>query len=133
MEGCTSSLVICRHLLFLLSRFLKCFRHERPGGSLLAFAWDDVTIPIPPIAEGHSLFPPSFTRYPIGSPCGCLPSVGGYRAYRVPLRYQNGLGPLCSPVALSVHERAVHTASARYGALLAQACQHLRLVLGNDV
>jgi len=41
---------------------------------------------------------------------------GGLRAYRVPLRYQSGLGPLYSPVALGVHERAVRQASTRHSA-----------------
>ncbi len=42
--------------------------------------------------------------------------LGGHRAYRVPLRYQGGLGPLYSPVALGVHERAVRRASPRHSA-----------------
>src|SRR5260370_5391146 len=42
--------------------------------------------------------------------------LGGQRAYRVPLRYQGGLGPLYSPVALGVHERAVRRASPRHSA-----------------
>ena len=116
MEGCTSSLIVCRHLLFLLGRFLKCSRHERPGGSLPAFARDDLSIPIPSVTEGRLLFPPSATRCPIGSPYGCLPKVGGHRAYRVPRRYQSGLGPRYSPVALGVHERAVRRASTRHSA-----------------
>ncbi len=42
--------------------------------------------------------------------------LGGHRAYRVPLRYQSGLGPLYSPVALGVHERTVRRASTRHSA-----------------
>jgi hypothetical protein len=84
---------------------------------LPAFAWDDLAIPIPSVTERRSLSPPSFTHCPIGAPCGCLPKkIGGHWAYRVPLRYQNGLGPLYSPVALGVHEGAVQKASARHGA-----------------
>src|SRR2546425_10386650 len=46
-----------------------------------------------------------------------LPTASGrYRAYRVLPRYPNGLGPLYSPVALHVHERASKIASARHGA-----------------
>src|SRR5947208_411401 len=37
-EGCTSSVLFCRHLLCLRSRFVKCCCHERPRGSLPACA-----------------------------------------------------------------------------------------------
>src|SRR2546421_13122048 len=62
-----------RHLLSFLCRLVKFSRHERPRGSLLAFTRGDVSTPIPPITGWPSLFPQSFTRYLIGSPCGCLP------------------------------------------------------------
>src|SRR5438876_3495403 len=64
---------VFRHLLSFLSRLVKCSRHDRPRGSLPAFACDDVATTIPSITEGPSLFPPSFTRSLIGAPCGCLP------------------------------------------------------------
>src|SRR5438270_3356367 len=38
VEGCTSSVLVCRHLLFLLCRLVKCSCHERPRGSLPACA-----------------------------------------------------------------------------------------------
>ena len=38
VEGCTSSVLVCRHLLFLLCRFVKFSCHERPRGSLPACA-----------------------------------------------------------------------------------------------
>jgi hypothetical protein len=62
-----------RHLLSFLSRLVKFSRHERPCGSLPAFARGDITPTIPPVTGWPSLFPPSFTRYLIGAPCGCLP------------------------------------------------------------
>ncbi len=37
--SCTSSLYFCRHLHCLLCRLVKFSRKDRPGGSLLAFAW----------------------------------------------------------------------------------------------
>jgi len=61
------------------------------------------------------------------------PEMGRLWAYHVPRTEQNGLGPLSSPVALDVHERSHQSISARYSAILAQACQHLRLVYRNDV
>src|SRR5262245_22765800 len=39
--------------------------------------------PIRPITGRPSLTPPSFTRSPIGSPCGLLSLAGGLRAYHV--------------------------------------------------
>src|SRR5258708_31504860 len=62
-----------RHLLSFLSRSVKCSRHERPRGSLPAFACGAVATTIPPITGGPSLFPHSFTRSLIGVPCDCLP------------------------------------------------------------
>src|SRR5205823_9795997 len=38
VEGCTSSIWFCRHLPFLLCRFVKSSCHERPHGSLPACA-----------------------------------------------------------------------------------------------
>src|SRR6266699_3370161 len=38
VEGCTSSVLLCRHLLFLLCRLVKCSCHERPRGSQPACA-----------------------------------------------------------------------------------------------
>jgi hypothetical protein len=44
---------------------------ETPDGSQPTFVGGEVT-PIRPITGWHSLFPSSFTRIPIGSPCGLL-------------------------------------------------------------
>ena len=46
---------------------------------------------------------------------------------------KDGLGALCSPVALGVHDRVAVRPCARYSAILAQACQHLWLVPVDDV
>lgn len=60
------------HLLSSVKRLFKLSRHERPSGSLLAFAPDDVSIRILSITERPSLFPHSFIRstnnVPRGSP-----------------------------------------------------------------
>jgi hypothetical protein len=82
---------------------LSC--HPAPDGSLPAFAWGDVArmggaTPIRPITGRLSLPPPSFTRSPIGSPCGSLSPKGGLRAYHVPLVYPSGLGPSSTPGGL---------------------------------
>ena len=45
----------------------------------------------------------------------------------------SGLGALCSPVALDAHDKERVSPCARYVAVLAQAFQHLWLVLANDV
>jgi len=70
--GCTNRIFRC-HLLFLLSRFARFSREERPEGSLPAFAWSDVakgSTPIHSITEWHSLFPSSSTRTAIDLPYG---------------------------------------------------------------
>jgi hypothetical protein len=45
----------------------------------------------------------------------------------------DGLGALSPPVALRVHDRVLSRPCTRSSALLAQACQHLRLVAHHDV
>jgi hypothetical protein len=54
-----------------------------PGGSQLAFARDDLATPIRPVTGRPSLPPPSFTRRPVGPPCGRPTLAGGRRAYHV--------------------------------------------------
>lgn len=76
---------------------------ERPPGSQPAFAWGDIalgSIPVHPITERPSLFPGSYTRFPIGSPCSLLSglSTGGKRAYHVPCHYPHRLGPAFPPM-----------------------------------
>ena len=83
----TSRLLLCRHLLCLLSRFAKFSRNERPHGSQPAFAGGDVPTSIHCITPWPSLFPSSSTRSPLGLPCGSLSHQGELRAYHVPLRY----------------------------------------------
>lgn len=93
--------LLCVHLAFLLlGRFDKFSCKERPRGSLPAFAWDNVSVPIRPITGWPLLFPLSSTRIPVGLPCGLLSLSGGIRAYRVPLEYQSGLDPSFPPVAV---------------------------------
>src|SRR5215211_711142 len=66
-----SSTFIC---FFLLERFSKLSRHERPLGSLLPFGPGDVATRIRPITGRRSLFPLSSARtldsVPYGSPAG---------------------------------------------------------------
>ncbi len=72
-----------------LRRLADGSRPPTPEGSRPAFAWSDVAIgstPIRPITGRHSLPPSSFTRSPIGSPCGSLSLAGGLRAYHVASR-----------------------------------------------
>ena len=61
---------------------------ERPVGSLPAFAWDDVSIPIRAITARRSLPPTSLTRITHSVPCGSPAEVNSpsavIRAYCVP-------------------------------------------------
>src|SRR5262249_61798127 len=54
-----------------------------PEGSQLAFARGDLATPIRPVTDRLSLPPSSFTRRPIGSPCGGPTPPGGRRAFPV--------------------------------------------------
>ena len=65
------------------SRLAVGSRPPTPGGSQLAFARGDLATPIRPITGRPSLPPPSFTRRPVGSPCGGPTRAGGRRAYHV--------------------------------------------------
>ena len=66
-----------------LRRLADGSRAPTPEGSLPAFAWGPLATPIRPITGRLSLVPSSFTRSPIGSPCGALSLAGGLRAYHV--------------------------------------------------
>ncbi len=124
-----------RHLQHLLYRFLRGSRTETPQGSQLAFAPGDVATRIRPTTERHSLFPTPIPAPPSVDLTTFLPS---FRKERYGLTTfhkidKDGLGALCPPVALRVHDRILVRSYTHYGAILAQACQHLRLVAFNDV
>jgi hypothetical protein len=59
-------------------------RDERPKGSLLAFAPDNVSIRILTITVRHSLFPLSSTRITITFPHRLASLLGVIRVYHVP-------------------------------------------------
>jgi hypothetical protein len=62
---------------------VRVHRHQREVSPLSR----GVTFsPVRPVTGRHSLSPSSFTRRPIGSPCGSLSRVGGRRAYHVASR-----------------------------------------------
>ncbi len=71
------------YLLCLPSRLAVGSHPPTPGGIQLAFARGDLATPIRPITGWRSLPPPSFTRRPVGSPCGWPTLAGGRRAYHV--------------------------------------------------
>jgi len=64
-------------------------RPPTPEGSQPPFGWDDVATPIRSITDRPSLAPSSFTRSPVGAPCGSLSLAGGRRAYHVPQAESN--------------------------------------------
>jgi hypothetical protein len=73
-------------LLCPLRRLADGSRPSTPEGSRPAFAWSDVatgSTPVRPITGRPSLPPSSFTRRPVGSPCGRPTLAGGRRAYHV--------------------------------------------------
>src|SRR5262249_1562033 len=80
------------------------------------------TTPIRSITDRPSLPPSSFTRSPVGAPCGLLSRVGGLRAYHVPPMYPGGLGRISPPVVR--HPRRVSSEHANLTTcLLARSCQ----------
>jgi hypothetical protein len=124
-----------RHLQHLLYRFLRGSRTETPQGSQLAFAPGHVATRIRPITGRRSLFPTPLPAPPSVDLTVFLPSLQKERYGLIAFHRidKNGLGALCPPVALRVHDRVLARPYARYSAILAQACQHLRLVAFNDV
>jgi hypothetical protein len=114
-----------------LRRLADGSRPPTPEGSLPPFGWGDVATPIRPITGRPSLAPSSFTRSPVGSPCGALSPKGGLRAYHVAPRKPRGLGRASTPVARHLRRGSSEPPDlATY--LLVQACQHLWLVLCDD-
>jgi hypothetical protein len=115
-----------RHLQHLLCRFLCCSRTETPQGSQLACALGDVTTHIHPMTGWHSLFPTPLPAPPLVGLTAFLPSKKeryGLTTFRTV--NSDGLGALCPPVALGVHDRELTNPCAHYGAILAQADKHL--------
>src|SRR5713101_3467352 len=124
-----------RHLQHLLYRFLRCSRAETPQGSLPAFASGDIATRIRPVTGRRSLFPTPIPASPLVGLTASLPSFQKER-YGLTTFHKvdtNGLGALCSPVALCVHDREDGNLCTRYSAILAQASQHLWLVHSDDV
>ena len=72
-----------RHICFA-SRvgWLSVPIRQHPG-EFSSLSRGDLATPIRPITGWHSLPPPSFTRRPVGSPCGWPTLAGGRRAYHV--------------------------------------------------
>ena len=129
-----------RHLQHLLCRFLRDSRAETPQGSQPACASSHVAdttgaTRIRLITRRPSLFPTPIPASPSVRLTASLPSLQKER-YGLTTFHKvdtDGLGTLFSPVALRVHDRERVNPCTRYGALLAQASQHLWLVPFYDV
>src|SRR5713101_648199 len=124
-----------RHVQHPLYRFFRCSRAETPQGSQPACASGTITTRIRPATGRHSLFP---TPIPASPSVGLTASLPFLRKERYGLTTfhkvdRHGLGALCSPIALHVHDRVCLRPCTRYSALLAQASQHLWLAGCNDV
>ena len=108
--------------------------HQREVGSLAGRVLSPPgSTPIRPITGRPSLAPSSFTRSPVGSPCGLLSLAGGLWAYHVPqVEHADGLGRASTPVVqhLRVPSSEQHILTTY---LLVQAYQHLWLVLSNGI
>jgi hypothetical protein len=123
-----------RHLQHLLYRFLHGSRAETPQGSQPACASGHVATRIRPITGRPSLFPTPLPAPPSVDLTTSLPSKKErYGLTTFPKVDKDGLGALCSPVALGVHDRVMARPCTRYSALLAQASQHLWLASCYDV
>src|SRR6266436_9412406 len=112
----------------------KVSRSSTPQGSLPAFASGNVATRIHPATGWHSLFPTPIPASSLVDLAVFLPSTkeryGLTTFHKID---KNGLGTLCSPVALGVHGRVLARPCSRYGALLAQADKHLWPVAFYDV
>jgi hypothetical protein len=127
-EGSTSG-TSHRHLQHLLYRFLPGSRAETPQGSLPACASGHVATRIRPTTGRPSLFPTPLPAPPWVGLATFLPSFQKERYGLTTFHKVDriGLGALYPPVACGVHDRVKARPCARYGALLAQASQHLWL------
>ena len=123
-----------RHLQHLLYRFLHGSRAETPQGSQPACASGDVATRIRPITGRPSLFPTPLPAPPLVGLTAFLPHLeeryGLTTFHKVDT---NGLGALCPPGALRVHDKVLSRLCTRSSALLAQAYQHLWLGAHHDV
>jgi hypothetical protein len=89
---------------------------------------------IHPITGWRSLFPTPLPAPPsvgLATFLPCLKEPYGLTTFRKVDK--DRLGALCPPVALGVHDRILSRPCTRYGALLAQAWQHLWLGAHHDV
>ena len=105
-----------RHLHRPFNRFFKFSRPSTPQGSQPAFASGDVATRIHPATGWHSLFPTPLPASPLVGLAASLPS---FRKERYGLTTfhkvdKDGLGALCSPVVLGVHDRVLARPSAHY-------------------
>ncbi len=112
-----------RHLQHLLCRFLRSSRAETPQGSLPACASSHVadttgSTRIRLITRRPSLFPTPIPAPPLVGLAAFLPSFPKerYGLTTFPKVDTNGLGALCPPVALGVHDRVGMKPCARYSA-----------------
>ena len=124
-----------RHLQHLLYRFFCCSRTETPQRSQHAFASGHVATRIRSTTGRRSLF---LTPLPAPSLVGLATFLSFVRKERYGFTTfhkvdKDGLGALCPPVALRVHDRELVNPCTRYGAFWRQACQHLWLAAFNDV
>jgi hypothetical protein len=115
-----------------IPRWFSC---RDTAGKSARFRAGSCTTRIRPITGRPSLFPTPLPAPPSVDLTASLPSFQKER-YRLPTFRKvdkDGLGALCSPVALGVHDRVMARPCTRYGAVLAQASQHLWLVSSYDV
>ena len=112
-----------RHLQHLLCRFLWRSRAETPQGSLPACASGDVAYTtgatrIRLITRRPSLFPTPIPAPPLVGLAAFLPFLRKerYGLTTFPKVDTNGLGALCPPVALGVHDRVGMKPCAHYSA-----------------
>ena len=125
-----------RHLPHLLYRFLPGSRVETPQGSQLACASGDVAFTwsstcIRSITERHSLFPTPIPAPPLVDFTASLPFLRKERYGLTTFRTvdKDGLGALCPPGALAVHDRVLSRPCTHYSALLAKPVSIFGLLL----
>jgi len=124
-----------RHLQHLLCRFLHGCRVETPQGSQPAFASGNIATRIRPVTGRHSLFP---TPIPAPSLVGLTTSLPSFRKEWYGLTTfhkvdKDGLGALCSPVVLGVHDRVSTRPCTHYSAFWPKPISIFGLSLSDDV
>ena len=133
---CTSQCRHCRHLLSLLERLAKVSGDARPDGRQLACAWSDIAcaqLLSTPLQGGLRFFHPPIPAHLSACLAARFPSWETYGVAMFRLSNNEWVRRALSTGSVTAHDKEGESPCTRYSAVLAQAFQHLWLVVFDDV